>query len=234
MKLKYYPLALLLMLTIFISCKEEKGINESGNKIFDVTTMSTPNGGRLKPAEKGPIRSALGVPEIDLSQFQLTITGLVDSSFSLNWEALQQWPAVYSDTILMYCVEGWEVWGNWRGILVKELLQPARPQDSAKYVLFHCVDGYTTALEVPYLEKYNSILAYEVNGKPLQKHDGFPLRLTAFGKLGYKWAKWVTKLEVISQPQKGYWEQRNYPDLANVSLSRRKYYEGEQAKPLDY
>ncbi len=201
---------------------------------IDVTTMATPKGGRLRPAAEGPERSALGQPEVNLDSYQLTISGLADSSFSLNWEEIQRWHPVYSDTILMYCVEGWEVWGNWKGILVKELLQKASLKADAQYVLFRCIDGYTTSLPIDYIEKYNVMLAYEVNGEPLEKSDGFPLRLIAFGKYGYKWAKWVSSLGVIDKSQLGYWELYGYSDQANVPLERRKYYEGPDAQPLDY
>jgi len=215
-------------------CKDDEIVQNPGTNSLDVTTMSTPRGEQLKPAENGPVRSALGQPDIDLTTFQLEITGLVASSFSLNWEEIQQWPAVYSDTMLMYCVEGWEVWGNWKGILVEALLQKGSVKSTAKHVLFHCVDGYTTALPISYIEKYNAMLAYEVNGKSLKSHDGFPLRLIAFGKYGYKWAKWVNKLEVIDQSKLGYWENFGYSDRADVPIERRRYYEGATAQPLDY
>ena len=220
------------------SCKDKKMVNihngvvDNGN--FDITTMAAPNGGKLRAAEDGPIRSALGQPKIDLNTFTLEVTGLVDSSFSLNWEEINRVPAVFSDTMLMYCVEGWEVWGNWIGILVKDLLDKAHVRQEGKYILFGCVDSYTTALPISYLEKYNAMLAYQVNGSPLKEHDGFPLRLIAFGKYGYKWAKWVNKLEVMNQSQIGYWEAYGYSDRADVPIERRRFYEGSNAKPLEY
>jgi DMSO/TMAO reductase YedYZ molybdopterin-dependent catalytic subunit len=237
--MKYLLTVLLCLLIICeVSCKNKKvvnaQINNGNNENIDITTMATPNGGKLKSAENGPVRSALGQPNIDLNTFTLEITGLVDSSFSLSWEQINNLPAVFSDTLIMYCVEGWEVWGDWKGILIKDLLDKAHVQPEGKFVLFSCVEGYTTALPISYLEKYNAMLAYQVNGKPLQDNDGFPLRLIAFGKYGYKWAKWVNKLEVTSQSKIGYWESFGYPDRADVPLDRRKYYEGSEAKPLEY
>ena len=199
----------------------------------DVTTMATPRGNRLRPADKGPVRSALGVPRVDLSTFRLTVAGEVDSSLALSWQDVLQAPAAYSDTILLYCVEGWEVWGNWKGVPVRELLRRACRRQGADYVVFHCLDGYTTCLSVDYIENHNVLLAYELNDKPLRPEIGFPLRLVAFGKYGYKWAKWVHKLEVVRKPIKGYWEKRGYPDEANVPLERRRYYEGDKAKPVE-
>ena len=217
---------------IFIHCS--KLAQGPLNDPADVTTAATPDGSRLKAADVGPVRSALGQPQIDLNTFKLSITGLVDSSFSLGWEEIQHWPWIYTDTLIMYCVEGWEVWGNWKGILVKELLQKASLGKYATHVVFHGIDGYTTALPIGYLEYYDALLAYEVNGKPLKDQDGFPLRLIAFGKFGYKWAKWVKEIEVTDEPKKGYWESIGYSDQANVPLSRRKYYEGPDVQPIIY
>jgi len=231
----------LIIITSFFVCVTNKKIapyenndNNNNNEITDVTTMATPEGGKLKSAQEGPIRSALGVPIIDLNTFKLEITGLVDYPYTLTWNEIQTFPAAYTDTILMYCVEGWEVWGNWKGILVKDLMDKARMQPEAKYIYFSCADSYSTALPVSYALKYNAMLAYEVNGSPLKEQDGFPLRLIAFGKYGYKWAKWVTKLEAVEKSRKGFWEMRGYSDQADVPLKRRRYYEGENAQSLDY
>lgn len=218
-----------IAIVTLMTCKEDMD-----NEDIDGITTATPNGGKLKSAEEGPIRSALGQPSINLETFQLSISGLVDSSYTLSWEEIEELPAVFTDTILMYCVEGWEVWGNWKGVLINDLLEKAIVQSDAKYILFECLDGYKTALPIAYLEKYNSMLAYQVNSAPLQEHDGFPLRLICFGKLGYKWAKWVSKLEVINDSQLGYWESRGYTDQADVPISRRQYYEGDNIMTLDY
>ncbi len=235
----HFILTLFIILLTSFYCKNDDKIVKHNNEFttngtLDVTTMATPNGGKLKSAEEGPIRSALGKPKIDLDNFTLEISGLVDSSFSLTWDEIQELPAAYSDTMLMYCVEGWEVWGNWKGIIVKDVLDKAKVPENGRHILFHCIEGYTTALTIAYLEKYNALLAYEVNGLPLKEHHGFPLRLIAFGKYGYKWAKWVNKLEIIANSQIGYWENYGYSDKADVPIERRKYYEGPYAQPLEY
>jgi DMSO/TMAO reductase YedYZ molybdopterin-dependent catalytic subunit len=204
------------------------------DRSIDLANMTTPEGEKLKPAEEGPVRSVLGKPKIDLDTFQLSVSGLVDLPFSLTWKEIQALPTVSTGKMVMYCVESWEVWGDWKGVLVADLLRKTAPKEKAEYVMFHCVDGYSSALPISYLEKYKAILAYEVNGKPLPDRDGFPLRLVAFGKYGYKWVKWVNRLEVLDRSREGYWETRGYSDRANVRLGRRRHYEGEDAKRLDY
>lgn len=205
-----------------------------GCKAINLTTQATPSGAKLRSAESGPVRSALGEPEFNPATFQLQIDGLVANPLTFNWNEVLTRPPVYSDTLLMYCVEGWEVWGNWKGLLIQDLLDQAQVTSTGKHVLFHCLDGYTTALPIAYLKKYRGMLAYEVNGKFLTQTDGFPLRVVAFGKFGYKWAKWVTRMEILSESQIGYWEQHGYSDRADVPVERRKYYEKEFAQPLEY
>ena len=232
-----FSLVAILLWGFLPGCVKEPGPGEDpgeDNPNIDGISMATPDGGELPRAEEGPVRSALGEPEVNLETFQLSVTGLVDSAFTLSWEEIQNFPVTSTDTMIMYCVEGWEVWGVWKGMLVQDLLDKAHLQSDAQHVKLVGRDGYTTSLPISYLIKYNAILAYEVNLAPLQKQDGFPLRLIAFGKYGYKWAKWVTKLEVIHKSQLGFWEKYGYSDQGDVILERRRHYEGADVKPLEY
>lgn len=225
---------ILLASTFFVSCDDEKDIDKGTPNKIDGYTRATPNGGELKAAGEGPGNSALGIPSIDLSNYSLEVTGLVESPFSLTWEEINTLPVTYTDTMLMYCVEGWEVWGIWKGIRVNDLLEMSQIIYEADYVFFSSIDGYSTTLPISYLEKYKAILAYEVNGKPLSTGNGYPLRLIAFGKFGYKWIKWVNKMEVKEESALGFWEKRGYSDQADVPLKRRVFYEGESAEALVY
>ncbi len=233
--MKYLFLFIIPISALFYTCKKDQPLTTTyPPPSTDGLTMATPNGKPLKSAPKGPIRSALGEPDIDTTAFKLTVTGLVDAPLELFWTELKAQTPVLTDTMLMYCVEGWEVWGVWEGVLVKDLLTKAELADTASHVLFYSVDGYTTAMPVSYLFKYDAMLAWSVNGEYLRKYDGFPLRLIAFGLFGYKWAKWVTELQLIDESRLGYWERRGYSDRAHVPLDRRRYYEGRQAMPLSY
>lgn len=202
---------------------------------LDGVTGATPNGGVNKAAEEGPIRSQFGQPLFDVRTYRLTISGQVDSSLSLTWDELTHLSSASTDTLLMYCIEGWQVWGVWQGVAMADLLQKARVKQQARYILFRSLDGYSTSLPISYLTKYHSLLAYQVNGKPLAEHDGLPLRLTAFGLYGYKWAKWIKELIVLDSLQ---WQSRRqeiiYSDSAHVPLARRRLYEGAGAAPLRY
>ena len=197
-------------------------------------TGATPKGGPLKSAREGPERSIFGVPGIDINTFTLRVSGMVDSSLELTWPQILELPTATTDTMLMYCVEGWEVWGTWEGVLLDTLFSMAGIQPGAKYALLNTADGYSTSHEVAYLHKYNAMLAYKVNGEYLANNDGFPLRLICFGKFGYKWAKWVNDIELTNYNVLGFWEKNGYDDQALVPIERRIYFEGMNAEPIEY
>jgi DMSO/TMAO reductase YedYZ molybdopterin-dependent catalytic subunit len=234
---RIFAVIIVILIGFLSSCTDEKPLVAHENDTHDGTdgiTRATPNGGKLKSAEEGPVRSALGEPTVNLDTYRLTVTGLVDSSYSLSFEEIKELPAASTDTMIMYCVEGWEVWGVWKGVLIEELLDKAHVHPDGEFVLFECRDGYKTALPVSYLVNYQAMLAYQVNYSPLQKQNGFPLRLIAFGKYGYKWAKWVSRLEVMDESRLGYWEKQGFSDQADVALYRRRYYEGDSTQALEY
>jgi|GEM_PF-749711 len=238
----FKSLLIFLLIVSLLNCDDEKEkyIEENNTahndsiEIVDDGTVTSSDGDEALPAEEGPVNSVFGVPTINLATYQLEITGLVESPYTMTLAEIQSSHAVTTDIMFMYCVEGWEVWGKWKGILVRELLNKAQIQQEGEYVLFSCADGYSTALPISYLKKYDAMLAYRVNLLPLKEDNGYPLRLIAFGKYGYKWAKWVTKMEVIDQSQLGYWETQGYSDEANVPIYRRRLYEGDDAEPLEY
>ena len=234
---RHFFVLFLDMVILITSCNPENNNSENpkwDNSNLSIPDMRTPDGGSLLPAEEGIVQSALVIPSIDMNNYKLEITGLVDSSYTLTWKQVDDLPDMSSGIIIMYCVSGWEVWGNWAGIPVRDLLDKAGVKPSGKYVLFTTADGYSTSLPISYLEKYTALLAHDVNGAPLKPDHGYPLRLVAYGKFGYKWAKWITRLEVTDQSREGFWERFGYSDKADVPLERRSFYEGKDVKPLEY
>ncbi len=60
------------------------------------------------------------------------------------------------------------------------------------------------------------LLAFEINGRTLDAKRGFPFQVVAESKLGYKWVKWVTRIELSDKPFKGFWEKQGYDNQADV------------------
>ena len=113
-------------------------------------------------------------------------------------------------------MEGWGFNAKWTGFRITDLLNISGLKLGAKYVFFTSADGYSTSLPLDYLQKNSILMAYGINDVTLPPDRGFPLQLVAKGKYGYKWAKWIIRIEVVSEEYRGYWESRGYTDSADV------------------
>jgi DMSO/TMAO reductase YedYZ molybdopterin-dependent catalytic subunit len=95
------------------------------------------------------------------------------------------------------------------------------PKSEAKFVTFHCADGYTTSVTLDELSNGSVLLAYRLNGKPLEEGTGFPLRLVVPEKYGYKSGLWVVRIRFTFQKELGFWEKQGYSDTADVRTNDR-------------
>ncbi|HKR93396.1 molybdopterin-dependent oxidoreductase [Novosphingobium sp.] len=178
-------------------------------------------------AEMSPVFRANGSREVadpgyrrHLAQgfagWSLRVDGLVDRPTDLPLAAIKAFPQRTQIT-RHDCVEGWSAIGQWTGPRLGALLDLARLHPQARYVVFHCADLY---LGRPYYESIDlvdafhpqTILAWAMNGKPLEEAHGAPLRLRVERQLGYKHAKFVTRIEAVAALEGihggkgGYWE----------------------------
>ncbi|MCJ7767018.1 molybdopterin-dependent oxidoreductase [Candidatus Bathyarchaeota archaeon] len=155
-------------------------------------------------------------PKIDLETYTLTVDGEVQKPLKLSWNDVLKLPKVKS-TSNFHCVEGWSVLNcEWEGIRFREVASLARPKDDASFVTFECADGYTTSLSLQELSGDDVLLAYALDGKPLEEGFGFPLRLAIPDKYGYKSALWITHIKFKSKKELGYWEKKGYSDTADI------------------
>ena len=157
-----------------------------------------------------------GSQDLNIGTYTLTITGLVENETVFTYDEIVSAHAHHFDVVTLHCVEGWQVKVLWEGVLVKDLLSDAGYDPDAQILIFYSSDGFTTSLPLSYVVGGNVTMAYKVNGLTLPKSEGYPFRLVAEGKLGYKWAKWVTKIEVSNDTSfRGFWESRGYGNDAN-------------------
>jgi DMSO/TMAO reductase YedYZ molybdopterin-dependent catalytic subunit len=160
--------------------------------------------------------SIKGPQRIDIDGYRLEVSGLVGKPQSLTYNEVLAFPT-YSKVITLHCVEGWSVKILWEGVLLTDILKAAGLELGANTVIFHAYDGYTTSLPLAFIIENNILLAYKMNGVTLPPERGFPFQVVAESKLGYKWAKWVTKIEVSDDPTyKGFWESRGYDNQADI------------------
>jgi DMSO/TMAO reductase YedYZ molybdopterin-dependent catalytic subunit len=161
--------------------------------------------------------SIKGPQHINESGYRLTITGLTNrTDISTYSEVLGRYPH-YTKLVTLHCVEGWDATILWEGIQVRDLIRNAGPDPRANTVIFTAHDGYTTSFPLDYLMNRDILMAYRMNNVSLPVERGYPFQLVAEDKWGYKWVKWIEKIELTADPSyKGYWEKRGYSNTGDL------------------
>jgi DMSO/TMAO reductase YedYZ molybdopterin-dependent catalytic subunit len=176
-------------------------------------------GKKLSSANDFRENSIKGPQYIDKEKYRLNITGLVVNPKTYTYDEVIQ-RQNYQMVIPLDCVEGWSVNILWEGVLVKELIKEVGVDPKAKTVIFFAQDGYSTSFPLNYIMENDIILAYKMNGVTLSPERGFPFELVAENKWGYKWIKWVTRIELSDKEDyKGYWESRGYSNDGDLDKS---------------
>jgi DMSO/TMAO reductase YedYZ molybdopterin-dependent catalytic subunit len=165
------------------------------------------------------------------ADWKLTVGGLVGRPLELSLADLRAMPSRIQIT-RHDCVEGWSCIGKWKGVPLKALLDRAQLKPDAGYIVFYCADNlFDTGEEKDnYYESIGladafhpqTILAYEMNDQVLPIAHGAPLRLRVERQLGYKMAKYVMRIEAVSQiagirgGRGGFWEDLGYEWYAGI------------------
>lgn len=163
-------------------------------------------------------------PKIQLNQWKLRVEGLVDKPTEYNFDDLVQkfkseTPLVFAGTLIgMTNPVGGELTGTamWEGIRLADVLKAAGVKADAKEIVFHCIDGYSDSLPVSTALDPDVFLVYRMNGVPLPYEHGFPVRVYSPNHYGEKSAKWLTRIEVVSEGYKGYWQKQGWTDEATI------------------
>lgn len=183
--------------------------------------------------------SHYGVPEVDVNDWQLEITGAVDNPMTLTMDDLLTWPKLELDFTLECSGNhgfGWN-WGlignaKWGGIPLAPLLREAGVKDDAIEVAFYGADvGEETIREVAVQQNFArsmsiedatspfNMLCYEMNDAPLPVRHGYPLRLIAPGWYGIGNIKWLVKIEVRTRRLMNRWMARDYVTLRQEEVN---------------
>lgn len=164
--------------------------------------------------------SIKGPQYIDIEEYELEITGLVDEEKSYTYDEVINDYQSYTKVITLYCVEGWDVTILWEGVLIRDLINEAGAKPEANTVIFHAYDGYTTSLPLQYIMENDILMAYKMNDVILPPERGYPFQLVAEDKWGYKWIKWITKIELSDdESYEGFWESRGYSNTGDLNES---------------
>jgi DMSO/TMAO reductase YedYZ molybdopterin-dependent catalytic subunit len=157
-----------------------------------------------------PIFKAGGMPIIDPRTYVLSAGGLVDKEYHFSWEEILTIPKSRVNCRLT-SVSGWSVRADWEGIRWNDFLKQISVRPEANHVRFSTAGGgYTTVVRCKDLEHSRVLLAYGVNGEPIEPEYGGPLRMVIPNLWGYKSCKWLDHIDFVDQMEGGYWEDRGY------------------------
>ena len=199
-------------LTLFAGC-----VSQPGPQILPAAEVRSYEGKDLSSINDFRENSIKGPRYVNISDYRLTVTGLTDRTdvYSYN-EVLLTYPH-YTKVVTLFCVEGWDTTILWEGVLVRDLIRAAGMNPRATTVIFTAHDGYTTSFPLDYLMNHDILMAYRMNNVTLPAERGYPFQLVAEDKWGYKWIKWIEKIELSDNTgYRGYWEQRGYSNTADL------------------
>lgn len=181
---------------------------------------------RIPPGQsltrKWPVLHYADVPSIPLASWRLEVGGLVDHPLTLNWEQYRALPRVqvFAD---FHCVTRWSRLGNvWEGVSVHEIAKRAGVQPTARYVIATGYDwGWTTNLPLNDFLAPDSLITDTHDGEAIDPDHGGPARLMIPLLYAWKSAKWLRRIDFVSEDQPGYWERVGYHNHGDPWMEER-------------
>ena len=164
-------------------------------------------------------------PRVDVDLWHLEVNGLVQNPATYRFQDLKGFAAVEQETTLMCISNGLDagLMSNavWKGLPMRDLLDPAAPLSNAARVRLYGVDNYTDTFSLEKALDPTTLVAYEMNGVPLPHRHGYPVRVIVPGFFGEKHVKWLTRIEVTDTNAKGFYETQGWgPDFITPTRSR--------------
>ena len=203
------------------SSTEADAVSEATLARYQENEIMDYQGIRLDPVIGPRDNSIKGVQYVDIDSYTLEILGLVDEPISFTYDEILAMPS-YEKVITLHCVEGWDATVLWKGVKIEDILKEAGADFDAATLIFVAADDYLTSMPLSTVLERDMILAYEANGNVLPPEMGYPFIVVAEDKLGYKWARWVTKMEVSNDEKfAGFWESNGFGNDAEVPDSRK-------------
>jgi DMSO/TMAO reductase YedYZ molybdopterin-dependent catalytic subunit len=160
--------------------------------------------------EKWPILHYGNVPDLDISRWVFTISGLVEQEVKLHYKEFMALSRVkvFSD---IHCVTTWSKLDNlWEGPASSVIKELVNILPEAKFVVVRSVGGFTANLPLSDFFGGDVLFAVKHDGKPLTIEHGYPVRLVVPRLYFWKSAKWITGVDFVERDKPGFWETMGY------------------------
>ena len=210
-------LAVVFILNLFVN---RPSVSSGGTITLDSVEVRSYEGERLSSVYDFRENSIRGPQFVNESDYLLTIGGLTNRTVVYAYRDVLDKYQSYSKVVTLDCVEGWDVTILWEGVLVWDLIRDAGIDSRATIVIFTAHDGYTTSFPLDYVMNRDILMAYRMNNITIPAERGFPFLLVAEDKWGYKWIKWIERIDLSDDTAyRGYWEKRGYSNTGNLNRS---------------
>ena len=183
--------------------------------VYSQVEIKEYQGEKLSPFDRSYDNSINGAQKVDINKYRLIVNGKIQMALLLSYAQVLALPSV-TRAITLNCIEGWGEHLLFKGVRIADIVKTTTIDKDVQTVIFYAVDGYSSSLSYKFVLDNDIMLAYEINGKKLDDERGFLFQVVAESKFGYKWVKWVTRIEFSDKPYEGYWEQRGYDNEANI------------------
>lgn len=187
----------------------------------------------ITPTESFYVRSHHYTPQVDAERFALHVSGEIAGPLSLNLRDLKKLPRVELVGVMECAGNGRAFyapkvpglqWTNgsvgnarWAGVRLADVLKMANLKGTARHIMFDGADlaigtmpKFQRSIPVKKAIDPDTMLAYEMNGKPLTAAHGFPLRVVVPGWGGDCWVKWLTGIQVLDKEFEGFFMKTAY------------------------
>lgn len=172
-------------------------------------------------SKKWPVLDIGVLPEITRADWSLELRGLCNQPRTLRWADLMAFEQV-SEASDFHCVTTWSrmdlLFG---GVRLIDVVAAAEIEDHASHIMCYGLDGYCTNLSLADALQPDVLLAYQAEGKPLQREHGGPLRMITPRLYAWKGAKWICAIEFMDENRPGFWEKNGYSMGADPWLEDR-------------
>jgi DMSO/TMAO reductase YedYZ molybdopterin-dependent catalytic subunit len=160
------------------------------------------------------------LPGFDPKTWRLELGGHVEQGASIGYRELLSMPKA-EQVSTFHCVTGWTVENvSWGGVRLGDVLSLVKAKEGVHALEFVSAEHpYVDYLTTQQAGLHDVMLAYEMNGKPLSRAHGAPVRLVIPEMYGYKNVKWLAGINLVPAAVDGYWEQLGYDRDAWVGRS---------------
>lgn len=203
-----------LLLSSTVLCTTEK------NELNEIRTYEGVHLSSINDFRENSIR---GPQHINIEDYKLEIYGLVEKPIKYTYDEIRSKFDKNKKVVTLHCVEGWSVKILWEGVRVEDIIEESAVKEEANTMIFYAHDGYSTSLPLEYILENDIMIAFKMNDVILPPERGFPFELVAEGKWGYKWIKWIIKVELSdNENYRGFWESRGYSNTADINKEPRE------------